>query len=55
MFGIAAIVAFLLALIFQVASISKGTFLTPHTMLYLGLVFLAIHLVYPVYPWRRTA
>lgn len=44
MFGIAAIVAFAIALILQLASVSKGTFLTVATFVIIGLLCLAIHL-----------
>jgi hypothetical protein len=59
MFGIAAIVAFAVALILQLASVSKGAVLTVTTFTILGLLLLAVHLVYRVgiggAPWRRGA
>jgi hypothetical protein len=44
MFGIAAIVAFAIALILQLASVSKGVFLTVTTFALIGLLCLAVHL-----------
>lgn len=44
MFGIASIVAFAIALILQLASVSKGVFLTVTTFMLIGLLCLAIHL-----------
>lgn len=43
-FGIASIVAFAIALILQLASVSKGVFLTVTTFMLIGLLCLAIHL-----------
>jgi hypothetical protein len=53
MFGIAAIVAFAVALILQLASVSKGVFLTVTTFTLIGLLCLAVHLVWPYTPWHR--
>jgi len=53
MFGIAAVVAFAVALILQLASVSKGVFLTVATFTLIGLLCLAVHLVWPYTPWRR--
>lgn len=44
MFGIGAIVAFAIALILDLAQVSKGVFLTVETFTLLGLICLAIHL-----------
>lgn len=55
MFGIAAIIAFAVALILQLASVSKGVLLTPSTFVILGLLCLAVHIVTGWAPWRRTA
>jgi len=44
MFGIAAIVAFAVALILQLASVSKGVLLTVTTFTLIGLLCLAVHL-----------
>jgi hypothetical protein len=52
MFGIAAIVAFVVALILQLASVSKGVFLTVDTFVIIGLGCLAIHLATP---WGHRA
>ena len=52
MFGIAAIVAFVVALILWVASVSKGVFLTPETFTLIGFVCLSVHLVTP---WGHRA
>ena len=43
MFGIASIVSFAIALILQVASVSKGNFFTAMTFVIIGLLCLAIH------------
>lgn len=45
MAGIAALVAFAVALILQLASISKGVFLTVTTFVIIGLVCLTVHLL----------
>lgn len=59
MFGIASVVAFAVALILQLASVSKGAALTVATFVIVGLLLLAVHLVYRVgiggAPWRRGA
>jgi len=44
MFGIAAIVAFAVALILQLASVSKGVVLTVTTFALIGLLCLSVHL-----------
>ena len=44
MFGIAAIVAFAVALILHLASVGKGVFLTVTTFTLIGFVCLAVHL-----------
>jgi len=44
MFGIAAIVAFAVALILDLASVHKGVFLTAGTFTLIGLLCLAVHL-----------
>lgn len=55
MAGIAAIVAFAVALILQLASVSKGVLLTPSTMVIIGLLCLAVHIVAgPWWPRRST-
>lgn len=47
MFGIAAIVAGLVALILWLASVSKGVFLTPETFFLIGFTCLCVHLSTP--------
>ena len=47
MFGIAAIIAFCIALILWLASVSKGVFLTPETFEFIGLICLSVHLSTP--------
>lgn len=54
MFGIASIVAFAVALILQLASVSKGTILTPAAFTIIGLLCLAVHLVTGWAPWRHS-
>ena len=51
MFGIAAVVAFILALVFEVADFAKGHW-DWSTMMLLGFVFLAVHLVHTSGGWR---
>ena len=53
MAGILAIVALAVALILQLASVSKGVLLTPWTFVIIGLLCLAIHLV--AGPWPRRS
>lgn len=55
MLGIAAIVAFAIALILQLASVSKGVVLTVETFTLIGLLCLAIHMVTGWLPWRHGA
>ena len=55
MFGVAAIVAFVVALILQLASVSKGVFLTVETFTLIGLLCLAVHVVTGWLPWRHGA
>ena len=55
MFGIAAIVAFAIALILQVAAVSKGDILTVPAFTILGLLCLAIHVVTGWWPARHSA
>jgi hypothetical protein len=52
MFGIAAIVAFAIALILWLASVAKGVFLTPETFELIGFICLSIHLSTP---WGHRA
>ena len=54
MFGIAAIVAFTVALILQLASVSKGL-LSAATFVIAGLLCLAVHLVTGWWPARHGA
>lgn len=54
MLGIASIVAFAIALILQLASVSKGVLLTPWTFVIIGLLCLAAHMVAGWWP-RRSA
>lgn len=54
MFGIAAIVAFAIALIFQLTGSGSGH-LNAETFVIAGLLCLAVHLVYPWQPWARRA
>ena len=53
MFGIASVVAFAVALILQLAEVSKGAFLTVETFTLIGLLCLAVHLVTGWLPWRH--
>ena len=53
MAGIAAVVALAIALILKLASVSKGVLLTPETFTIIGLLCLAVHLVWPYTPWHR--
>ena len=55
MFGIASIVAFALALIFQLAQLGKGTLLTAATFTIIGLLCLAVHVVTGWWPARHGA
>ena len=52
-FGVASVVAFAIALILQLASVSKGVFLTAETFTIIGLLCLAVHLVTGWLPWRH--
>lgn len=54
MFGIAAIVAFAIALILQLASISRGVLLTPWTFVIIGLLAMAVHVTFGWLPARRA-
>lgn len=54
MFGIAAIVAFALALILQLASVSGGKLLTAATFVIIGLLCMAVHMVTGWWPNRST-
>jgi hypothetical protein len=54
MFGIAAIVAFAIALILQLAAIHQGKVITAATFVIIGLLCLAIHQVTSWWPGRRT-
>lgn len=54
MFGIAAIVTFAIALILQLASVSKGVLLTPWTFVVIGLLCLAVHITFGWLPARRA-
>jgi hypothetical protein len=53
MFGIAAVVAFAVALILQLASVDKGVLLNPGAFTIIGLLCLAVHLAWPYTPWHR--
>jgi hypothetical protein len=53
MAGVLAIVAFAVALIFQLASVDKNVLLNPGAFTIIGLLCLAVHLVWPVTPWHR--
>ena len=55
MFGIAAIVAFAVALILQLAGVGQGNFLTVATFTLIGLLCLAVHIVTGWWPTRRGA
>ena len=55
MFGIAAIIAFAVALILQLASVSKGVILTVETFTLTGLLCLAVRLAGGALPWKRSA
>lgn len=55
MFGVAAIVAFVVALILQLASVSKGVVLTVETFTLIGFVCLAVHVVTGWWPVHRGA
>jgi hypothetical protein len=52
MFGIAAVVMFAIALILHIAGGGHGH-LDVTTFTLLGLLFLAVHLMWPWTPWRR--
>jgi hypothetical protein len=54
MFGIAAVVAFAVALILQLANVGKGVFLTVATFVITGLLCLSVHLVTGWWPARRA-
>jgi hypothetical protein len=55
MAGIAAVIAFAIALILQLASVSKGVLLTPWTFVIIGLLCLAVHVVITAgVPWRSA-
>jgi len=53
MFGIAAVVAFAIALTFQLASVDKNVLLNPGAFTIIGLLALAVHLAWPYTPWHR--
>lgn len=53
MFGIAAVVAFAVALIFQLASVDKNVLLNPSAFALIGWLCLAVHLAWPYTPWHR--
>jgi len=53
MFGIAAVVAFAVALILHLASVDRGVLLNPGAFTIIGLLCLAVHLVWPYTPWHR--
>jgi hypothetical protein len=55
MFAIAAIVAFAIALIMEVAQVAAKGAVNVTTFALIGLLCLAIHLVWGVYPWRTRA
>jgi hypothetical protein len=55
MFGVAAIVAFAIALILQLASVSQGVVLTVTTFALIGFVCLAVHVVTGWWPVHRGA
>jgi hypothetical protein len=50
MFAVAAVVAFAVALILKLASVSKGVLLTPETFTIIGLLCISVHLLWP---WPR--
>jgi hypothetical protein len=52
MLGVAAIVAFAIALILQLASVSRGVFLTVTTFELIGFICLSLHIL-GVLPLRR--
>jgi hypothetical protein len=54
MLGIAAVIAFAVALILQLASVHKGVFLTVTTFALIGFICLSLHLL-GVLPLRRGA
>lgn len=54
MFGLAAIVLFILAAVFQLAGLASGH-LDAAVLAYAGLACLAIHVLYPWSPWTRRA
>ena len=55
MIGIAAVVAFAIALILRLAGVSKGVLLTADTFVIIGLLCLAVHVVFGWLPLRRGA
>ena len=52
MFAVAAVIAFILALIFHLAGGSVDQYVIDAELF--GFIFLAIHLVWGVYPWRHS-
>lgn len=53
MWAIVAIASFFVSLLFQVWNVTHGH-VSWQTFLVLGLLFLAIHLTAPWYPWRHA-
>jgi hypothetical protein len=53
MFAIIAAVLFGLALLLELIDENLGSLVTPTTLLYAGLLFVAIHLSAPTRRWRR--
>ncbi len=53
MAGIAAVVAFAVALIFQLASVDKNVLLNPGAFVLIGWLCLAVHPAWPYTPWHR--
>lgn len=54
MFAVLALVAFLIGLIVRLSGAGSGHLGDPTVWLFLGLAFLAVHLLYPYTPWRRV-
>ena len=53
MWAVVAVVAFAVALILRLASVSNGIMWTPDTFALIGLVALAAAHITPGWPWRR--
>jgi len=52
-FGVAAVVSFILSLLFDLWNVTHGH-INWQTLAVLGFVFLSIHLTWSWYPWRHA-